>query len=108
MRMERMLRLGRGCVESRSVWSDSGGLGGRARWWGPLAGGPGQQPGRLWDPRFPSRLAGTTGEHAGRGKGRNWHSLPGCGNSLAGENISINFFPSEGVCTLCIFIHNPA
>lgn len=36
MRMQRRLRHSRGCVESRSVWSDSAGLGGRA----------GQQPGR--------------------------------------------------------------
>lgn len=35
MRMKRMRRNGRGCVEFRSVWSDSEGLGGRAGWWGP-------------------------------------------------------------------------
>lgn len=108
MRMQHMLRHGRGYVEYRSFWSDSGGFGRRASWWGLLAGGAGQQPGRFWDTRFPSHLAGMMGEYAGPGNGRNWHNLTGCGNSLAGENISINFFfPSEGMCTLCIFIHNP-
>lgn len=40
---------------------------------GPLAGGAGQQPGSLWDTRFPS--AGT-GELAGHRSGRDWHNPP--------------------------------